>query len=319
MCNLSYCMVNRRGKGGSSDRFPLLGLQNHSWQWLQLWNQKTIASWQESNDKPRQCVEKQRYYSANKGLYSQGYGLPSGHIQLWELDHKKGRVPKNWCLWTVVLEKTSENPSDGKEIKPVDLKGDQPWILTGRTDAEAPVFWSSDVNRWLIGKVPNAGKDWGQEEKRASEEGWLHHITNAMNVNLGKLWEMVRDREAWHAAVQWVTGDWTTRTTWAFQPSFIYFINNISRSLGSLWWTVSKWKWKKVKSLSHVQLFRTPWTVAYQAPLSMGFFGQEHWSGLPFPSPGYLPNPGIKPRSPALQADALTSEPPGKPCTKVTH
>ena len=180
MCNLSYCMVNRRGKGGSSDRFPLLGLQNHSWQWLQLWNQKTIASWQESNDKPRQCVEKQRYYSANKGLYSQGYGLPSGHIQLWELDHKKGRVPKNGCLWTVVL-KTSENPSDGKEIKPVDLKGDQPWILTGRTDAEAeaPVFWSSNMNRQLIGKVSDAGKDWGQK-KRASEDemaGW-HHWCN---------------------------------------------------------------------------------------------------------------------------------------------
>ena len=104
----------QKGKGGSSDRFPLLGLQNHSWQWLQLWNQKTIASWQESNEKPRQCVEKQSYYSANKGLYSQGYGLPSGHVQLWELDHKKGRVPKNWCLWTVVLEKTSENPLDAK-------------------------------------------------------------------------------------------------------------------------------------------------------------------------------------------------------------
>ena len=96
-----------------------------------------FASWQESDDKPRQCVEKQRHYSAEKGPYSQGYGLPSGHIQLWVLDCKKGRMPKNWCLQTVVLEKTPESPLDGKEIKPVNLKGDQPWIFTGKTDAKA--------------------------------------------------------------------------------------------------------------------------------------------------------------------------------------
>ena len=153
-------MASRRGKGGSSDRFPLLGLQNHCGQWLRPWNQM-IASWQESNDKPRQCVEKQRLYSANKCLYSQGYSLPSGHVWLWELDRKEGRMPKNWCLGTVVLEKTPESPLDSKEIKPVNLKGDEPWIFTGRTDseAEALVFWSSDVNKQLIRKVPDAGKD----------------------------------------------------------------------------------------------------------------------------------------------------------------
>ena len=97
-----------------------------------------------------------------------------------ELDHKEGRAPKNWCLWTVVLEKTPESPLDCKEIKPVNLKGDQPWIFTGRTKAEAPGFCSSDENRWLTGKVPDAGKDWGQKEKRASEDemaGW-HHRCN---------------------------------------------------------------------------------------------------------------------------------------------
>ena len=150
---------------------------------LQPWNQKMIASWQESHNKLRQCVEKQRHSaSADKGPYSQGYGLPCGHIWLCELDHKEGRAPKNWCLWTVVLEKTPESPLESKEIKPVVLKGDQPWIFTGRTDAEAeaPVFWSSDVNRWLIGKVPDAGKDQGQKEKRASEDemAWLHHWCN---------------------------------------------------------------------------------------------------------------------------------------------
>ena len=175
------CMANRSGKGGSSDRFPLLGPQNHCRWWLQPWNQKTTASWQESYDKPRQCVEKQRHYSANKSLYSQGYGLPSGHVWLWELDHKEGRTPKNWCLQTVVLEKTPESSMDIKEIKPVNLKGNQPWTLIGRIDveAEAPVFWSSDANRGLIGKVPDVGKDWGQKKKVSDDEmaGW-HHWCN---------------------------------------------------------------------------------------------------------------------------------------------
>ena len=108
--------------------------------------------------------------------------FPVVHVRLWELDHKESRIPKNWCLQTVVLEKTRESNLDSKEIKPVNLKGNQPWIFTGRTDAEAeaPVFWSSDVNRQLIGKVPDAGKDWGQKEKRASEDemaGW-HHWCN---------------------------------------------------------------------------------------------------------------------------------------------
>ena len=112
------------------------------------------------------CVEKQRHHSADKGPYS----LPSGYIQLQELDHEEGSVTKNWCLQTVVLEKTPENPLDSKEIKPVNLRENKPWILTGRTDAEAeaPVFWSPDMNSQLTGKVPDAGKDWGQ--KRVSED-----------------------------------------------------------------------------------------------------------------------------------------------------
>ena len=157
---------NRKGKGGSSDRFPLLGLQNHRGQWLQPWNQKTIPSRQKSNDKSRQCVEKQRYHSADKGSYSQGYGFPSGHIQLWELDCKEGRTPKNWCLWTVVLKKTPKSPLDSKGIKPVNLKGNEPWILIGRTDAEAetPILWPPDAKSWLIGKKP-----WCWERLRAGE------------------------------------------------------------------------------------------------------------------------------------------------------
>ena len=146
---------------------------------LQPWNQKTFVSWQEIYDKPRQCAEKQRHYSADKRPYSQSYGLPSGRVRLWKLNRKERGVPKNWCLRTLVLEKILESPLDCKEIKPVNLKGNQPWMLVGKTNAEAetPIFSSSDANSCLIGKVPDAGKDWGQKEKRASEDdmaGWHH-------------------------------------------------------------------------------------------------------------------------------------------------
>ena len=161
--------------------------------------------------------EKQRHDSAIKGLYNH----PSGHIQLWELDRREGRTPKNWCLQTMVLEKTPKSPLDSKEIKAVNLKGDQLWIFTGRADAEdeALVFWSSEMNSWLIGKDPEAGKDWGQKEKRVSEDemaGWHHRCSGP---ELGKLCEMVRDREAWRAVFHgvaksqtWLRG-WTTTTT----------------------------------------------------------------------------------------------------------
>ena len=126
-------------------------------------------------------IEKQRHYSANKGLYSKGCGLPSGHIQWWELDCKESRMPKNWCLQTLVLEKTPESPLDSKEIKPVSLNRDQPWTFTGglMLKLKLQYFWSSDVNRWLIGKVSDAGKDWGQK-KRASEDEMVgqHHQCN---------------------------------------------------------------------------------------------------------------------------------------------
>ena len=126
-------------------------------------------------------IKKQRYYFANKGPSSQSYSFSSGHVWMWELDYKESWAPKNWCFWTMVLEKTLENPLDCKDIKPVNPKGNQSWIFIGRTDAEAetPIIWPPDMKKWLIGKDPNAGKDWRWEEKRTTEDemvGWHHRL-----------------------------------------------------------------------------------------------------------------------------------------------
>ena len=125
---------------------------------------KTLAPWKKSYDQSRQHIKKQRHYFANKGPSSQGYGFSSGHVWMWELDYEESRALKNWCFWTVVLEKTIESPLDCKEIQPVHLKGDQSWIFIGRTDAEAeaPILRAPDAKSWLIRKDPVAGKDWKQ-------------------------------------------------------------------------------------------------------------------------------------------------------------
>ena len=118
---------------------------------------------------------------ANKGPYSQSYGFSTGHVQMWELDHKEGWAPKNWCFQTVVLDKTLQSSMENKEIKPVHPKGNQPWMFTGRTnaEAEASILWPPDAKSRLIGKDPDAGKDWGQEEKGTPEDemvGWHHRF-----------------------------------------------------------------------------------------------------------------------------------------------
>ena len=107
-----------------------------------------------------------------KGLSSQNYGFSTSHVWMWELDYKESWVLKNWCFWAVVLEKTLESPLDCKEIQPVHPKGNQSWIFTGRTDAEAETLILSppDEKNWLIWKDPDAGKDWRWEEKGTTED-----------------------------------------------------------------------------------------------------------------------------------------------------
>ena len=134
-----------------------------------------------SYDQPREHIKKQRQYFANKGLSSQSYSFSSGHVWMWELGYKENWVLNNWCFWTVVLDNTLESPVECKEIQPVLPKGNQSWILIGRTDVEAatPILWPPDAKNCLIGKDPDAGKDWRQEEKRTAEDemvGWHHRL-----------------------------------------------------------------------------------------------------------------------------------------------
>ena len=139
---------------------------------------ETLLCWQSPND--------------------QSYGFPSSHVWMWELKHKEGWVPKNWCFWTLVLEKALESPFDCKEIKTVSPKGNQSWIFIRRTDAEAEaaILWPPDAKSWLTRKDPDAGKDWRQEEREWQRIRWLDDTTNSMDMNLSKLQEMVKDREA---------------------------------------------------------------------------------------------------------------------------
>ena len=153
---------------------------------LRSWHSvpKRLDPWKKSYDIPRQHIKKQKHHFADKCPSSQSYGYSSSHVWTWELDHKVGWGPKNWCFWTVWMEKTLENPLDSKEINLVNPKGNQPWIVIGKTDAEAeaPIFWPPDMKSQLTGKDSDAGKDWKQEEKGVKEDemiGW-HHWLNGL-------------------------------------------------------------------------------------------------------------------------------------------
>ena len=174
-----------------------------------------LTPWTKSYDQPRQHIQKQRHYFANKGPSSQSYGFSSNHVQMWELNLKESWAPKNWCFQTVVLEKTLESPLDCREIQPVHHKGNQSWVFIGRTDAEAqaPILWPPDAKSWFTGKDPDAGKDWRREEKGTTGwDGWMASLTQW--TSLSKLQELVMDREAWHAVIHRMAKSRTRLSDW---------------------------------------------------------------------------------------------------------
>ena len=206
-----HFMAHWWGNNGNSDRLYFPGLQITVNGDCSFEMERCLAPWKKSYDQPRQHNKKPRYHFADKGPYSQSHGFSSSHTCMWELNHKEGWAPKNWCFQTGGLEKTLESPLDSKESKLVNPKGNQLWIFIGRTDAEAeaPILGPPDVKSQLIGKDPDARKDWRQEERGWQGTRCLDGITDSVDLSLSKLQEMVKDREAWPAVVHGIAKSWT--------------------------------------------------------------------------------------------------------------
>ena len=213
------------------------------WQILFSWSPKSLqmviaamhlkdaCSLKKSYDQPRQCIKEQRHHLANKGLYRLSNGFSSSHVWMWKLGHKEGWASTNWCFWIGVLEKTLESPLDSMDIKPVNHKGNQPWIFIGRTDAEAeaPIVWPADENTNSLEKTLMLGKIEGSRRTRWQRMRWLDSITDSVDLSLSKLQDTLKDCETWCAALLGVTqgwtwlSDWTTTTLWSTEPPALTF------------------------------------------------------------------------------------------------
>ena len=176
-----------------------------------------LAPWKKSYDQHRQHIKRKRHYFANQGPSRQSYGFSSSHVWMWKLDYKESWVLKNWCFWTVVLEKALESPLDCKELKPLNPKGNQSWIFIGRTDAEAEtsILWLSDAKNWLIGKDCDTVKDRRQEAK-GSTDGWMASSTwrTWVWVNSGYWWWTRKPGKLQSIGSQRIRHEWATELNW---------------------------------------------------------------------------------------------------------